>query len=55
MPDFKKLILPLIESGKIMPMIYRTLSFDQLLEAKLMMDTNQHLGKIILAGTQEES
>jgi hypothetical protein len=36
-------------------MIYRTLSFDQLLEAKLMMDTNQHLGKIIWAGTQGES
>ena len=27
----------------------------KLLEAKLMMDTNQHLGKIILAGTQEEN
>jgi hypothetical protein len=36
-------------------MIYRTLSFDKLLEAKSMMDTNQHLGKIILAGTQEEN
>jgi NADPH:quinone reductase-like Zn-dependent oxidoreductase len=55
MPDFKKRILPLIESGKIVPLIYQTLSFDKLLEAKLMMDTNQHLGKIILAGTQEES
>jgi NADPH:quinone reductase-like Zn-dependent oxidoreductase len=55
MPDFKKLILPLIESGKIVPMIYRTLSFDKLVEAKSMMDANQHLGKIILAGTQEES
>lgn len=55
MPDFKKQILPLIESGKIVPMIYRTLSFDKLLEAKSMMDTNQHLGKIILAGTQEEN
>ena len=55
MPDFKKQILPLIASGKIVPMIYRTLSFDKLLEAKSMMDTNQHLGKIILAGTQEEN
>ncbi len=55
MPDFKKQILPLIESGKIVPMIYRTLSFDKLVEAKSMMDANQHLGKIILAGTQEES
>ena len=55
MPDFKKRILPLIESKKIVPFIYRTLPFGKLLEAKAMMDTNQHLGKIILAGTQEET
>jgi NADPH:quinone reductase-like Zn-dependent oxidoreductase len=55
MPDFKKLILPLIDSGKIVPMIYKTLAFEQLLEAKSIMDSNQHLGKIILAGTQEQS
>lgn len=55
MPDFKKRILPLIESKKIIPFIYRTLPFEKLLEAKAMMDTNQHLGKIILAGTQEET
>jgi NADPH2:quinone reductase len=55
MPDFKRLILPLIESGNIAPVIYQTLPFDKLLEAKAMMDTNQHLGKIILMGTQEES
>ena len=55
MPDFKKRILPLIESKKIVPFIYRTLPFEKLLEAKAMMDTNQHLGKIILAGTQEET
>jgi NADPH2:quinone reductase len=55
MPDFKKLILPLVDSGKIVPMIYKTLAFEQLLEAKSIMDANQHLGKIILAGTREQS
>ena len=55
MPDFKKMILPLVESGKIVPMIYKTLPFEQLLEAKAIMDSSQHLGKIILAGTKEES
>ena len=55
MPDFKKMILPLVESGKIVPMIYKTLPFEQLLEAKAIMDSSQHLGKIILAGTEEES
>ena len=55
MPDFKKRILPLIEAGKIVPMIYQTLPFEKLLEAKAIMDSNQHLGKIVLAGTPEES
>jgi NADPH2:quinone reductase len=55
MPDFKKLIMPLVDSGKIVPLIYKTLPFEQLIQAKAIMDSNQHLGKIILAGTQEAS
>ena len=51
MPAFKAQILPLIESGHIVPMIYKTYPFEQLLEAKAAMDSNQHLGKIVLAGT----
>jgi NADPH:quinone reductase-like Zn-dependent oxidoreductase len=55
MPDFKKRILPLVEAGKIIPMIYQALPFEKLLEAKAIMDSNQHLGKIVLIGTPEES
>ncbi|MBU3631431.1 zinc-binding dehydrogenase [Polynucleobacter sp. AP-Melu-500A-A1] len=55
MIEFKKLILPLIETGKIVPMVYQTLPFEKLLEAKEIMDSNQHLGKIVLAGTPEEA
>ena len=55
MPDFKKRILPLVEAGKITPMIYQALPFEKLLEAKAIMDSNQHLGKFVLIGTQEES
>ena len=51
MPAFKAQILPLIESGRIVPMVYKTFPFEQLLEAKAAMDANQHLGKIVLAGT----
>jgi NADPH:quinone reductase-like Zn-dependent oxidoreductase len=54
MPDFKKLILPLIEAKKIVPIIYQALPFARLLEAKAIMDSNQHLGKIVLIGTQGE-
>lgn len=51
MPEFKEHILPLVESGLIVPMIYKTIPFENLLEAKAMMDGNQHVGKIVLLGT----
>ena len=51
MPAFKKQILPLVDAGKIVPKVYKTLPFEDLLEAKAMMDGNRHLGKIVLAGT----
>jgi len=54
MSDFKKLVLPLIESKKIVPMIYQALPFEKLLEAKAIMDSNQHIGKIVLIGMQGE-
>ncbi len=50
MPAFRKQILPLIDQGKCLPMIYKVYPFNQLLEAKAMMDSSQHLGKIVLAG-----
>ena len=50
-PEFKRQILPLIDTGKVAPMIYRVFPFEQLVEAKAAMESNQHLGKIILAGT----
>jgi NADPH:quinone reductase-like Zn-dependent oxidoreductase len=51
LPAFKEQILPLVEAGRVSPMIYKTIPFENLLEAKAMMDGNQHLGKIVLAGT----
>ncbi len=50
-PEFKRQILPFIDTGKVAPMIYRVFPFEQLVEAKAAMELNQHLGKIILAGT----
>jgi NADPH:quinone reductase len=49
-PAFKNQILPLINEGKIKPIIERAFPFKDLIAAKEMMDTNQHLGKIILSG-----
>ena len=48
-PIFKKQILPLMAQGKCLPMVYRIYPFNQLLEAKALMDSSQHLGKIVLA------
>ena len=50
-PEFKRQILPLIKAGKVSPMIYQMFPFEQLVQAKAVMEANQHLGKIILAGT----
>jgi NADPH:quinone reductase len=48
-PAFKKQILPLIAQGKCLPIVSKVYPFDQLLEAKAMMDSSGHLGKIVLA------
>ena len=49
-PIFKKQILPLMAQGKCLPLVYQVYPFSQLLEAKALMDSSQHLGKIVLAG-----
>lgn len=49
-PAFKKQILPLIAQGKCVPIIFKTYPFNELAKAKAMMDSSQHLGKIVLAG-----
>jgi crotonyl-CoA carboxylase/reductase len=45
----------LIEAGKVRPVLWRTLGFDQVAEAHQLMYKNQHLGKIsILVGAEAE-
>ena len=41
-------IWPLIEAGKIKPVIYETLPLDRVQEAHSLMQSSQHIGKIIL-------
>jgi crotonyl-CoA carboxylase/reductase len=46
----------LIDTGSIRPVLWRTLSFDQVAEAHQLMRENKHQGKIaILVGTTEEN
>lgn len=49
-PAFKAQILPLLSEGRIVPMVDRVLPFEQLAQAKALMEANKHLGKIVLAG-----
>jgi NADPH:quinone reductase-like Zn-dependent oxidoreductase len=48
MPGFKADVLPLFADGRIRPVVDKVFEFDQLAQAKAMMETNQHLGKIVL-------
>jgi NADPH2:quinone reductase len=41
-------IWPLIEAGKIKPEIYKTFPLAQASEAHRLMETSQHIGKIVL-------
>ena len=50
LPGFKAEVLPLFASGAIVPVIDRVFAFEQMDQARTHMQTNQHLGKIVLAG-----
>jgi len=49
-PAFRKQILPMMDKGKCLPWIYEVFAFERLIEAKAIMDSNQHVGKIVLEG-----
>ena len=52
-PGFKADVLPLLASGQIKPMIDRVFAFADLAQARAHMQGNQHLGKIVLAGSAD--
>ncbi|MFZ2650145.1 MAG: zinc-binding dehydrogenase [Burkholderiaceae bacterium] len=49
-PGFTADVLPLIASGRIKPVIDRVFPFAELAAAKAHMESNSHVGKIVLAG-----
>lgn len=50
-PAFRQQMLPLFAAKSIVPLVDQVFPFEQLVEAKAAMEANQHLGKIVLAGT----
>ena len=43
----KTTVWPLIEAGKVKPVIYKSFSLDQAKEAHELMESNKHIGKIV--------
>ena len=46
--NLREKIWPLIEAGKIKPVIYKTFPLAQASEAHKLMESSQHIGKIVL-------
>ena len=50
--SLKAKVWPLIESGKIRPIIFKSFSPTQAAQAHTLMESNQHIGKLVLDWTQ---
>ncbi|OEC96724.1 MULTISPECIES: NAD(P)H-quinone oxidoreductase [unclassified Rhizobium] len=46
--DLLSQVWPLFDEGTVAPVIYRTFSFDDVVEAHRLMETSDHIGKIML-------
>jgi NADPH2:quinone reductase len=46
--NLREKIWPLIEAGRIKPQIYRTFALEQASEAHRLMESSEHIGKIVL-------
>lgn len=45
----RSVVWPLFETGRIKPMLFRTFALEQASEAHALMESSQHIGKIVLA------
>jgi NADPH:quinone reductase len=46
--DLLSQVWPLLDGGKIAPVIYKTFAFDEVVAAHRLMETSEHIGKIML-------
>ena len=46
--NLRQRVWPLIESGRIKPQVYKTFPLDQAADAHRLMESSQHIGKIVL-------
>jgi len=45
----RSIVWPLIEAGRIKPMLYRSFQLAQAADAHMLMESSRHVGKIVLA------
>ena len=50
--ELREQVWPLIESGAIKPVLFKTFPLEQVIDAHRLMESNQHIGKIALEITQ---
>jgi NADPH2:quinone reductase len=46
--NLREKIWPLVEAGKIRPQIFKTFALEKASEAHQLMESSQHIGKIVL-------
>ena len=46
--DLRREVWPLIEGGRVKPVVYRTFPLDEAAAAHQMMESSEHVGKIVL-------
>jgi NADPH2:quinone reductase len=46
--NLREKIWPLIEAGRIKPQVYKTFALEQAADAHRLMESSQHIGKIVL-------
>jgi NADPH:quinone reductase-like Zn-dependent oxidoreductase len=52
--SLREKVWPLLESGKVHPVIHATFPLAQASEAHRMMESSQHIGKIVLSDEKTE-
>lgn len=47
--NLRSVVWPLLESGRVKPMLYRTFALGEAAQAHALMESSEHIGKIVLA------
>jgi NADPH2:quinone reductase len=49
----RNVVWPLFESGRLKPMLYRSFALDEVADAHRLMESSQHIGKLVLAVSEQ--